>query len=151
MALNWSAWLVGSGRCCSNRRGRRRERLPAIRGPVPFIRGLPKAPSWTWAGSYNHDAPHEQGPNRLVVRVQLRSGPTPAQHCHLRVTARHARSSPGMAGDRGCASWHWRTGSPAGTGGTVILSLPIIARLDPATLKGLSESDFHNAVAAYAK
>ena len=33
----------------------------------------------------------------------------------------------------------------------MILSLSIIARLDPATLKGLSESDFHNAVAAYAK
>ncbi len=31
------------------------------------------------------------------------------------------------------------------------LSLPIIARLDSATLKGLSEADFHNAVAAYAK
>ena len=31
------------------------------------------------------------------------------------------------------------------------LSLQIIARLDSATLKGLSEADFHNAVAAYAK
>ena len=39
----------------------------------------------------------------------------------------------------------------AGTGGSVNLSLPIIARLDPATLKGLSELEFQAAVTRHAE